>query len=319
VTERALITGIAGQDGRLLARRLLAEGAEVHGVARDPSDPRVPRGVILHAVDLRDAEAVRGVLATLQPTHCYHLAALHRSSESKGDSLEHDAFVFRENLAMAEAVLFGVAQTNPSASVVLAGSCQMFGAPASAPQSEATPFAPDNAYALAKAVACELGRLLRRRGLRVATAILFQHESELRGSGFLSQRIARGAAAVARGDADAIELGRLDAVVDWLWAEDAVDALIRMARSAEPHDFVVAGGTPRTVRELAELALRFAGVAVEGRVREQPGLVRTDATAGVRAPYVGDAAALRRELGWSPTVTVEALVERLVAAACARA
>jgi len=318
VTERALITGIAGQDGRLLARRLLGEGAEVHGVARASTDPRVPPGVTVHATNLGDAAAVRSLLTTLQPTHCYHLAAVHRSSESKADSFDHDEVVLRENLAMAEAVLFGVATASPRTSVVLAGSCQMFGAAATWPQSEATPFAPENAYAIAKTTTCELGRLLRRRGIRVSTAILFQHESELRASGFLSQRVAQGAALVARGESEAIEVGRLDAVVDWLWAGDAVDALVRMARSPAPRDFVVAGGSARTVRELAELALRCVGIPAEGRTREQPGLVRPETAGHVRAPYVGDASALRRELGWSPSMTMEQLVQRLVMAATSR-
>ncbi len=322
MTERAFVTGAAGQDGRLLAARLAADGVEVHGLVRperlsDGSTLPASPFAALHEGDARDAERVERLLRELRPTHCYHLAARHGSSEVVSESIQHDHDVFRDNLAMAEAIVFGVARACPHAAVVLAGSCHMFGEPAASPQSERTPFAPQNAYAVAKLAACELGRLARRRGLRVGTAILFQHESPWRARGFLSQRIAHGVADVVQGKGTTVELGDLDAVVDWTWAADAVDALVRMGRSPESRDYVVASGEGRTVRQLATAALARVGLSAEGRLRANPSLVPARGFHGRRAPYVGDATALREALGWRPTLSPEQVMARLVDAALA--
>lgn len=312
--ERVLITGVCGQDGSHLARRLLTEGSEVHGLARSPSDRRAPPDVVVHGADATHFDAVDQLVEHLRPTHCFHLAAHHGPSEASARSSADDREIVRANLDAAHALLDAVRRHAHGASVVLAGSCQMFGQPERAPQSETTPVAPRNAYAIAKAAAYHLGAMHRERyGARVSTAILYQHESPLRKAGFLSRRIALGVAAIARGKEQALEVGNLDAIVDWTWVDDACDALVRMARADAPRDYVVARGEPATVRDIVELAFQCVELDWRAHVRANPGLIRP----APRVPYVGDSTAIRRDLGWRPAVDLRGIVERLVEAAMA--
>lgn len=306
---RAFVTGIAGQDGTLLAGLLRARGAQVHGIARRAPGERLASLADVVVGDAASPETIARAVEAARPDACFHLAAHHRSSEATGESFAHDREVLHANVEMAHALLEAVRAHAPGASVVLAGSCQTFGAPERAPQDERTPMAPRNAYAIAKAAARHLGATYRERyGMRVATAILFQHESPLRGPGFLSQRIARGAADVARGRASSIEVGDLDAVVDWTWAEDACDALVRIAEAGAPRDYVVASGVPRTVRDFARVALARAGLPLEPHVRENRALVRGRPA----VPYVGDPGAIASDLGWRAATPFEDWVGRLV-------
>jgi GDPmannose 4,6-dehydratase len=304
---RAFVTGISGQDGTYLAERLLEDGVEVHGLvfsADDPS-PFVPAGAVLHEGDLTDVEATAALLRRLAPDQVYNLAAI----SSVARSWEEPDVAARINSEAALGLLDAVASLQHEARFVQASSAEIFGEPASSPQDESTPIAPVNPYGAAKASVHAAVGARRAAGLHATSLILYNHESPRRPTRFVTRKITSTVAAIARGEADELVLGNLDARRDWGWAPDYVDAMVRAAGADAADDYVVATGASHSVRDFVAAAFTRAGIADwEPLVRTDPAFVRpVDA-----AELVGDASRLRTRLGWAPTVGFEELVGWMV-------
>ena len=307
---RALITGITGQDGSLLAELLVAEGCDVVGVSRDATDPHavanlaaVADAVTLVRGDLDDPASLVRALREVEPDEIYHLAA----PTFVPASWEQPAATLGA-IAGATAALLAAAG---DARIVVAGSSEVFGDAGESPQRETSPMRPRTPYGAAKLAVLHLVRVYRAaRGVRASAAITFNHESERRPERFVTRKVTRAAAAIRLGLEDELVLGALDAVRDWSAARDVVGALRLMARAEEPGDYVLASGRGRTVGELVETAFAAAGVPVDGHVRRDPALVRPpEAT-----PPVGDPARARERLGWRAETTFEALIGGMVEA-----
>jgi GDPmannose 4,6-dehydratase len=323
---RALITGITGQDGVLLAENLLARGYEVIGFGRRPSilartdlHPLYKRiklfyGDATHSVDLTDA------LLQYGPDELYNLAAQSAPGASWAQSLETG-----EITAMGAHRLFEAARRfAPKCRIYHASSSEMFGAVLESPQTEATPFNPANPYAVAKVYAHQLAHVYRRSyGLFIACGILFNHESPLRQMHFLTQKVACGAACAKLGIRDSLllneegepvvrngklVLGNLEAARDWGHARDYVEAMRLMLHQSNPDDYVIGTGRLRTVRDLCEVAYAYVGKDWSAYVTTDPRFLRPSET----GPTVADAAKARRELGWQPTIRFEAMIAEMV-------
>ncbi len=305
---RALITGIGGQDGSYLAERLVADGLEVHALvlAADGHPAHCPAEVVLHEGDLGDVEATRRLVRDVAPSEVYNLAAISSVAQSweQPDRTAHvngqAAVALMESARLAGDVRF-----------VQASSAEIFGEPAESPQTEDTAVRPVNPYGAAKAYAHLAARVCRQRDQHVSSVVLYNHESPRRPQRFVTRKITSTVAAIARGEADGLALGNLDARRDWGWAPDYVDAMVRAARADEPGDYVVATGTAHSVRELVAAAFAAAGIADwEPLVTQDPAFFRpADPT-----ELVGDATRARELLGWAPTVAFEEVVRRMVAA-----
>jgi GDPmannose 4,6-dehydratase len=306
---RALITGITGQDGSYLADRLVAEGAEVHGLVRahDRESATLLRrhpGIVLHEGDLADLDGLRRLVADVAPAELYNLAGISSVAQSwKEPSLTGLV------TGVAAAALLEAAADVPGIRVVQASSSEIFGEPDQAPQSETTSIAPTSPYGAAKAYAHRMAEFARLRGTFVAAAILYNHESPRRPETFVTRKITSAAVRIAAGTQDELELGDLDVARDWGWAPDYVDALIRMIRADRPDTFVVATGESHTVREFVAAAFAAAGVADwESHVRTNPEFFRSGEINHMR----GDSSRAREVLGWRPTVSFTDLVGRMV-------
>jgi GDPmannose 4,6-dehydratase len=192
---------------------------------------------------------------------------------------------------------------------VQASSAEIFGEPDRSPQDESTPVRPVNPYGAAKAYAHLMVDVYRRRELRAVSAILYNHESPRRPGQFVTRKITSTVAAIARGRADVLALGNLDARRDWGWAPDYVDAMVRAARADIARDYVVATGVGRSVRDFVAAAFARAGISDwEPLVVVDPEFVRpADPT-----ELVGDATLARTALGWSPSVEFDEIVGRMV-------
>ncbi|HEY3805811.1 MAG TPA: GDP-mannose 4,6-dehydratase [Kofleriaceae bacterium] len=291
----AVIIGSAGQDGTLLARAIGSE-REVIGV--DVGD-----------LDVTDTASVTGAIARIRPAQLYYLAAAHHSSEERIELSSELRRGFDVHVRGCANVLEAVARHAPECRVFFAGSSQMFGTPREPTQDETTPFAPRTPYGITKVAGAHVCHAYRERGLHVSVGILYNHESPLRGPRFVSQRIARGVHA-ARRSGTKLRLGALDAVCDWGYAPDFVDAMRRIVEQAAPDDYVVASGEGHTVRELAAIAFEHVGLDLDSYVEVDANFVQTSG-----AIIVGNTARLRSRTGWRPTVTFEQLVRLLVAAA----
>ena len=308
MTGRAFITGIGGQDGTYLAERLVGEGVEVHALVLHSDGPpaHCPDEVVLHRGDLGDLAATRRLVLELAPQEVYNLAAISSVAQS-WDEPDLTAHVNGQ----AAVALMESARLVGDVRFVQASSAEIFGEPATSPQTETTAIAPVNPYGAAKAFAHLAARVFRQRDLHVSSAILYNHESPRRHQRFVTRKITSTVAAIARGDADELVLGNLDARRDWGWAPDYVDAMVRAARADEPDDYVIATGRAHSVRDFVAAAFAAAGIDDwEPLVRQDPAFFRpADPT-----ELVGDATRIRDELGWEPTVAFEEIVARMVAA-----
>jgi GDPmannose 4,6-dehydratase len=295
---RALVTGVTGQDGYLLAEQLLAEGLEVFGLARR-ADADVPAAARVLVGDLLDHDSLRAAVAAARPDELYHLAA----PTYVPDSLANPERTLREVAGATEVLL----EAAP-ARIFVASSAEIFGAAESSPQDESSPKRPRNPYGEAKLAAHEAVAAARRRGVHAVAGILYNHESTRRPERFVPRRVSVGAAKIKLGLEQELTLGDLEAVRDWSAATDLMRGAVLALRHDEPGDYVLAGGVGRTVRELVDVAFAHAGIDPAGRVRIDPQFTR-----GVEAvPLVGDPSKARRVLGWEPQVSFEDLIGAMV-------
>jgi GDPmannose 4,6-dehydratase len=302
---KALVTGAGGQDGTLLRRRLRAVGADVVGIDR-ASNPT--EGI--RAVDVTDRAAIESLLRLEQPDEIYHLAACHHSSERSG-SVDLDEQMIAVNFRSTETLVTTIARHLPRCRLLFAGSSQMF-TPAGPRTTitEATPMQPGTFYGQTKAWSRELlGFYREQRGVYCGTAILFNHESTLRGPDFVTRKITRAAARAKHEGATGLELRDISASVDWSAAEDMVEGMRIALTAPTPADYVIASGVTHTVRELLEIAFQRVGL------RWQDFVESSTAVDGVRPSLVGDASRLR-SLGWKPAIGFRELIGSMVDADC---
>ena len=309
--KRALITGIAGQDGSYLAELLLEEGYEVFGVVRDPSSAHdnlaaVADRISLIRADLLDQSSLVGVLKEARPDEVYNLAAPSFVPMSWQEPVRTAQFA----AVGATALLEAIRETRPEIRFYQASSSEIFGEPRETPQNEQTPLAPVTPYGVAKAYAHFIvGSYRRRYGLFACSGILYNHESPRRPLDFVTRKVAHGAARIALGLDDELTLGNLDARRDWGYAPDYVRAMWLMLQQDEALDYVVATGVMHSVRELVECAFGHAGLEWQRHVRVDEALQRGKAELH---DLVGDASRARDRLEWGPSVDFNELVRALV-------
>ena len=335
----ALITGVTGQDGALLAELLLRKGYTVHGIKRRASlfntmrvdhlylDPHVEhRNFVLHYGDMTDSTNLIRIIQETQPAEIYNLAAqshVHVSFETPEYTANADAIgVLRlleaiRILGLADRVRFYQASTS-----------EMFGLAQEVPQSERTPFYPRSPYGVAKLYAHWITVNYREAyAFYACSGILFNHESPSRGETFVTRKIAIAAARIAAGLQETLYLGNLDAQRDWGYAGDYAEAMWLMLQQPTPDDYVIATGETHSVREFATRAFAEAGLTLEWRgsglqevgadARDGRVLVRVDPRYFRPAEVdllQGDASKARTKLGWRPKVGFEALVRMMVEA-----
>lgn len=311
-SRRALVTGIAGQDGSLLAELLLERGYEVSGVVRPGAHgpfanlAAVADRIRFVEVDLLDQHGLGDAIAAFAPDEIYNLAApsfVPRSWDEPVATVEFAA-------VGATALLEAVRRHCPGVRLYQASSSEIFGNPLQTPQSEETPLSPLTPYGVAKAYAHWIVRSYRLRyGLHVSSGILYNHESPRRPLDFLPRKVAHGAAAISLGLQQELVLGSLDARRDWSYAGDSVRAMWLMLQQPQPDDYIIASGVLHSVGDLVQTAFAHVGLDWRDHVRVDSAFVR--GTAELH-DLVGDATKARARLGWAPEVGFERLVQLLV-------
>ena len=311
MTRRALITGITGQDGAYLAAFLLSRGYEVHGMVRRASTENFERidelrdRVALHQADLLDEHSIITLLSDVRPHEVYNLAAQSFVPTSWLQPLLTGEFTALGVTRVLEAIRL----VDPSMRFYQASSSEMFGKVRQEPQNEESPFWPRSPYGVAKVYGHWITVNYRESyGMFACSGILFNHESPLRGKEFVSRKISDGVARIKSGLQTELVLGNLDAMRDWGFAGDYVQAMWMMLQQDQPDDYVVATGRKHSVRELVEVAFDHVGLDWRDHVRSEPKLFRPAEVNTLR----GDANKARRVLGWEPKVSFEELVRMMV-------
>src|SRR5215831_16539103 len=311
MTQRALITGITGQDGSYLAELLLEKGYEVHGMVRRSSEEKFERighlrgKIRLHQGDLLDQYSLASLLVAIQPAEVYNLAAQSFVPTSWNQPVLTGEFTALGVTKMLEAIRHTLPQTR----FYQASSSEMFGKVTEVPQTEKTPFYPRSPYGVAKAYGHYITVNYRESfGLYAVSGILFNHESPRRGLEFVTRKVTDGVARIKFGLATEVRLGNLDARRDWGYAGDYVRAMWLMLQQDRPDDYVVATGATHTVRELVEAAFGHLDLDWTKYVVPDPKYMRP---AEVDL-LVADPAKSRAALGWEPRVSFEELVRMMV-------
>src|ERR1700736_4279925 len=318
--KTALITGITGQDGSYLTELLLQKGYAVHGVVRRTSNlfrSRIEhlrrdesiygRSLFLPYGDLSDGTTLRRIFNAVHPTEVYHLAG----QSHVGLSFEIPESTCEE-AGMATLRLLEIARDQTKAlRFYNASSSEIFGNAQTAPQNEETPLAPSSPYGCAKAFATQLARVYRQSyALFVCNGILYNHESPRRGENFVTRKITRAAARIARGLDDQVVLGNLKSERDWGRAEDYVNAMWLMLQHDVADDYVVATGETHSVQEFVELAFGAVDLPWKKYVKHDPAFDRP----AEPTRLVGCADKIRKAFGWHPSGAFPELVREMVEA-----
>lgn len=262
----AIIIGISGQDGAYLGRRLLDAGYRVIGLSRQPTGAEfgnlralgIRQAVEVEQLQAPSPSAIAGLIARYQPDEIYCFAG----PSSVSQSYEQPYVAATEVPAFACAALEAIRTTRPEVRFLNTASSECFGDVAST-ASEQTPFRPASPYGVAKAHAFHVTANYRSAfGLFACTAILFNHESPIRGAEFVSRKIARAVAEISCGIRSEVRLGNLNASRDWGHARDYVEGMWRMLQQPTPGDYVLASGVSRSIRDVVELAFAHVGRTV---------------------------------------------------------
>ncbi|MEM0928879.1 MAG: GDP-mannose 4,6-dehydratase [Pseudomonadota bacterium] len=336
-SKTALITGVTGQDGSYLARLLLEKGYVVHGVKRRSSSFNTGRvddiysdfhdpdtRFFLHYGDLTDSTNLIRLVQETQPDEIYNLGAqshVQVSFETPEYTANSDAV---GTLRILEAIrILGLEKTTR---FYQASTSELYGLVQETPQRETTPFYPRSPYAAAKLYAYWITVNYREAyGMHASNGILFNHESPVRGETFVTRKITRAVARIARGKQSELFLGNLDAKRDWGHAKDYVEGMWRIVQQDKPDDFVLGTGETHSVREFVEKSFALVGMPIDWR-GEGVDEVGVDTTSGktiVRIDPIyfrptevdlllSDPTKARDKLGWTHKVTFDDLVKDMI-------
>ncbi len=310
--RRALITGISGQDGSLLAEHLLSHDYDVFGVVRRAPSARyenldgIRKRVELLQADLLDQQSLVTALKACRPQEVYNLASVSFVPMSWQQPVLTAEFAAVGVTTMLEAIRL----VDSGIRFYQASSSEIFGDPREMPQTELTPLSPATPYGVAKAYGHFIvGSYRRRYGLHASSGILYNHESPRRPLDFVTRKVTHAAAAIRLGLQGELSIGDLDSRRDWGYAGDYVQAMWLMLQQDEGGDFIVASGALHSVLELVETAFGHVGLDWRQHVRSDEALRRGKAEL---QNLVGDASRAETELGWRRTVDFEQLVRLMV-------
>jgi GDPmannose 4,6-dehydratase len=315
--KKALITGITGQDGSYLTELLLEKGYEVHGIVRRSSsfnrwriehliqDPEIyGKKLFLHYADLSDDASLRRIFHQTKPDEFYHLAG----QSHVGISFEVPEVTTQE-IANCTLKLLEICrdQDNPP-KVYLACSSEIFGNSSDSAQNENSPLNPTSPYGVAKAFCLHTGRIYREAyQLFVCNGILYNHESPRRGENFVTQKIVRGAASIAKDKTDYLELGNVEIERDWGYAPDYVHGMWLMLQQETPSDYILATGTTHKLLDFLETAFHYFGLDYNKYVRVNQKFIRPNEP----QKLCGDSLKAQKFLNWKPSVSFTELIHEM--------
>lgn len=334
MSKIALITGVTGQDGSLLASFLLEKGYEVHGIKRRSSSFNTQRiehliqderssncNFYTHFGDMTDSLSLLRLVDTIKPDELYNLAA----QSHVAVSFEEPEYTANADALGTLRLLEAIRVHSPKTKFYQASTSELYGLVQEVPQSEETPFYPRSPYAVAKLYAHWITINYREAyNLHASNGILFNHESPVRGETFVTRKITRGLSRIALGLDEKMFLGNLDAKRDWGHAKDYVEFQWLMLQQDKPDDYVIATGEQRSVRDfvnhaanILEIELNWEGEGLNEVAKDNHGKIVIEIDKRYFRPtevdsLLGDSAKARKLLGWEPKTSFNELVVEMV-------
>lgn len=317
--KSALIFGISGQDGAYLARLLLNKGYVVHGTSRDAEMSSfsslaaldIRDRVTVHSAALTDFRSTLQVIAKVNPDEIYNLSGQSSVGLSFQQPVETLESIATATLNILESIRFLAHPVR----FYNAGSSECFGDTGGAPADEDTPFRPRSPYGVAKSAAhWEVANYRDSYALFACSGILFNHESPLRPSRFVTRKVAATAARIANGSKESLTLGDLSIQRDWGWAPEYVEAMWRMLQQPQPEDFVIATGELNGLVDFVDAAFSAVGLDWHAHVHQDQALFRPSE---IRAGF-GNPRKAQRELGWVARTKMRDVASRMALGELAR-
>ena len=313
--KKALITGVAGQDGSYLAEHLLGLGYEVHGIIRRNSTPenqstrfeKIHGKLNLEYGDLQDISSISKAMQRIQPDEIYNLAA----QSHVRISYDIPQFTAQTNAIGVLNMLEAYKQFSPKSKFYQASSSEMFGSSVDDDgyQRETTQMNPVSPYGCAKVFGYNICRNYRNAfKLHIVNGILFNHESPRRGSNFVTNKVVKGAVEIAKGLGTTLELGNMDSYRDWGHSKDYVKAMHMITNHDIADDFVVSTGETHSVREMTEYVFNKLNLDYKKHVVQNPKFIRPEELKYLR----GDCSKLKNTFGWKPEYDFFKLMDEMI-------
>lgn len=295
----------------------MAKGYEVHGLVRRSSTLNRRRidhlvkdeniygsSLFLYYADLSDDSSLRRIFSKVKPDEVYNLAG----QSHVALSFEIPELTTHEITNATLKLLEICRDQEKQPKVYLAGSSEIFGNALESIQSEETKLNPTSPYGVCKAFCVQMGRVYRSGyGMYVCNGILYNHESPRRGENFVTQKIVRGASAIAQGKADILELGNLEIERDWGYAPDYVLGMWKMLQQEQADDYVLATGRTHKLSDFLILAFEYFELDYEKYVRINPKFVRPNEP----RKLCGDSSKAKKVFGWKPTISFDQMVHEM--------
>ena len=330
MTKKALITGITGQDGAYLAEFLIRKGYKVYGAVRRTSSVNTSRlsyiGVLdkieIVSMDIAEITNIQRLIERIEPDEIYNLAA----QSFVKTSYEQPIYTSDIDGIGVTRLLETIRNLGGKPKFYQASTSEMFGKVHESPQNEKTPFYPRSPYGIAKLYSHWMTINYREAwNIHACSGILFNHESPLRGTEFVTRKISQGIAQIALKKIKKINLGNLNAERDWGFAGDYVEAMWLMLQKDKPDDYVIATGETHSVRDFVQVAANSIDIDIEwnNEGNNEVGVCKKTGNTiiSVDKQYtrpsetdhlLGDASKAKENLGWKPSVNFQSLVNMMV-------
>lgn len=313
--KKALITGIAGQDGSYLAEFLLGKGYEVHGIIRKYSaeDKKLKLSrinhmldkLILHEATFDDSINIYKILGSVNPDECYHLAA----QSAVSNSFNYEFATLSTNIGSTHDFLVAIKELCKSCKFYFAASSEMYGNSKSAIQNEDTPFSPRSPYGISKTTGYYLTKYYRETyGMFALSGILFNHESPRRGIEFVTRKITNSVAKIKLGLEKELKLGNIDVKRDWGYAPEYVQTMWLMLNQEKPNDYVISTGISHSIKDFLETAFSYVDLDWNKYVKIDPKFFRPSEIFEVK----GDSSKAKIDFGWEPKTSFSEIVKIMV-------
>lgn len=312
MTKTALITGVGGQDGAYLAQLLLGKGYRVFGTSRDAGASRfesLARLGIIGQVNLlsmapNDFKSTLMAISKARADEIYHLAG----QTSVGLSFEQPSETIESITIGTLNILESLRFLSMPARFYHASSSECFGDTGGMPADENTPFNPVSPYAVAKSAAHWLVRNYREaHKMYAANGIVFNHESVLRPTRFVTQKVVQAAYRISCGSTEKLLLGNLNISRDWGWAPEYAEAMWRILQANQADDFVIATGEANSLRDFADQCFSCFGLNWAEHVRFDDQLIRPNEILWSQ----GNSEKAYKILGWQATRRMRDVVKIL--------
>ena len=309
--KKALILGINGQDGSYLAEILLEKGYEVHGLIRRTSTGNLEnvqdilQEIELHYGDLSDPISLYHIIRTIKPVEIYNEA----DQDHAGISFQIPAYNFDITGSAVGRILEIIKQIDSGIRFFQPVTSNMFGKTTISPQNENTPFNPQNPYACAKTFAYNLSKMYRDvYSMYVSIGIFYNHESPRRTDEYVTRKITKAAARIKLGKQNEIILGNINAIIDWGFARDYMEAAWEIMQLNKPDTFVIGSGEAHSVKDFLELAFNEVKLDYKEFLKTDEKFMRP----AENSILLADSSKAKKVFNFQPKTNLKKLVKMMV-------